>query len=108
MDCVVSFQYAYKYITASKNFVKFPRQNAMSIIAKWLLVTCTSSWAEIFLDCFNLFAILTVSLILVLGSGKSGPNDQVALHYYYTSPSHLCTRYRNCKFHNSSHYQPAR
>jgi len=27
----------------------------------------------------------------------------VALHYYYTSPSHWCarlTRYRNCKFHN--------
>ena len=25
------------------------------------------------------------------GSGKSGPKDQVALHYYYTSPSHWCT-----------------
>ena len=24
-------------------------------------------------------------------SGKSGPKDQVALHYYYTSPSHCCT-----------------
>ena len=24
-------------------------------------------------------------------SGKSGPKDQVALHYYYTSPSHWCT-----------------
>ena len=23
-------------------------------------------------------------------SGKSGPKDQVALHYYYTSPSHWC------------------
>jgi len=34
-------------------------------------------------------------------SGKSGPNDQVALYYYYTSPLHWCTRYRNCKFHNS-------
>ena len=33
-------------------------------------------------------------------SGKSGPKDQVALHYSYTSPSHWCTRYRNCKFHN--------
>jgi len=36
-------------------------------------------------------------------SGKSGPKDQVALHYYYTSPSHWyarLTRYRNCKFHN--------
>ena len=29
--------------------------------------------------------------------GKSGPKDQVALHYYYTSSSHC---YRNCKFHN--------
>ena len=26
-----------------------------------------------------------------LSSGKSGPKDQVALHYYYTSPSHWCT-----------------
>jgi len=24
----------------------------------------------------------------LLHSGKSGPKDQVALHYYYTSPSH--------------------
>jgi len=24
-------------------------------------------------------------------SGKSGPKDQVAVHYYYTSPSHWCT-----------------
>jgi len=24
-------------------------------------------------------------------SGKSEPKDQVALHYYYTSPSHWCT-----------------
>jgi len=37
--------------------------------------------------------------VLVL-SGKSGPKDQVALYYYYTSPLHWCTRYRNCKFHN--------
>ena len=39
-----------------------------------------------------------------MDSGKSGPKDQVALHYYYTSPSHWCTThevaYRNCKFHN--------
>ena len=35
-------------------------------------------------------------------SGKSGPKDQVALHYYYTSPSHWCTTHevRNCKFRN--------
>jgi len=33
-------------------------------------------------------------------SGKSVPKDQVALHYYYTSPSYWCTRYQNCKFHN--------
>jgi len=26
-----------------------------------------------------------------VASGKSGPKDQVALHYYYTSPSHWCT-----------------
>ena len=28
---------------------------------------------------------------VVLVSGKSGPKEQVALHYYYTSPSHRCT-----------------
>ena len=32
-------------------------------------------------------------------SGKSGPKDQVALHYYYRIGARL-TRYRNCKFHN--------
>jgi len=26
-------------------------------------------------------------------SGKSGPKDQVALHYYYTSPSHWFTNH---------------
>ena len=30
-------------------------------------------------------------------SGKSGPKDQVALHYYYTSPSHWCTTYEVSK-----------
>ena len=30
-------------------------------------------------------------------SGKSGPKDQVALHYYYTSPSHLCTTHEVSK-----------
>ena len=36
---------------------------------------------------------------------KSGPKDQVALHYYYTLPSHWwrLTRYRNWKFHNGCH-----
>ena len=35
-------------------------------------------------------------------SGKSGPKDQVALHYYCTSPSHWCTTHEvsKCKFHN--------
>jgi len=28
---------------------------------------------------------------VAVSSGKSGPKDQVALHYYYTSPSHWCT-----------------
>ena len=32
-----------------------------------------------------------------LGSGKSGPKDQVALHYYYTSPSHWCTTHEVSK-----------
>ena len=40
----------------------------------------------------------------LLRSGKSGPKDQVALHYYYTSLrlriGARLTRYRNCKFHN--------
>ena len=31
------------------------------------------------------------------GSGKSGPTDQVALHYYYTSPSHWCTTHEVSK-----------
>jgi len=30
-------------------------------------------------------------LFFLATSGKSGPKDQVALHYYYTSPSHWCT-----------------
>ena len=30
-------------------------------------------------------------------SGKSGPKDQVALHYYYTSPSHCCTTHEVSK-----------
>ena len=29
--------------------------------------------------------------------GKSGPKDQVALHYYYTSPSHWCTTHEVSK-----------
>ena len=37
-------------------------------------------------------------------SGKSGPKDQVALHYYTTilrlRIGARLTRYRNCKFHN--------
>jgi len=37
-------------------------------------------------------------------SGKSGPKDQVALHYYRTilrlRIGARLTRYRNCKFHN--------
>ena len=32
-----------------------------------------------------------VQKVKAYGSGKSGPKDQVALHYYYTSPSHWCT-----------------
>ena len=32
-----------------------------------------------------------------LGNGKSGPKDQVALHYYYTSPSHWCTTHEVSK-----------
>jgi len=35
-------------------------------------------------------------------SGKSGPKDQVALHYYYKDRLRIgarLTRYRNCKFH---------
>ena len=36
--------------------------------------------------------------IIYMRSGKSGPKDQVALHYYYTCA--WLTRYRNCKFHN--------
>jgi len=34
---------------------------------------------------------------MVDGSGKSGPKDQVALHYYYTSPSHWCTTHEVSK-----------
>ena len=30
-------------------------------------------------------------------SGKSGPKDQVALHCYYTSPSHWCTTHEVLK-----------
>jgi len=30
-------------------------------------------------------------------SGKSGPKDQVALHYYYTSLSHWCTTHEVLK-----------
>ena len=41
-------------------------------------------------------------------SGKSGPKDQVALHYYYTSPSHWRTTHEVSKLQISqfrSHYQ---
>jgi len=31
-------------------------------------------------------------------SGKSGPKDQVALLYYYTSPSHWCTTHEVSKW----------
>jgi len=34
---------------------------------------------------------------IVTYSGKSGPTDQVALHYYYTSPSHWCTTHEVSK-----------
>ena len=34
--------------------------------------------------CFTVFRYLSTYGL----SGKSGPMDQVALHYYYTSPSH--------------------
>ena len=37
------------------------------------------------------FIKLSHTLLLPMCSGKSGPKDQVALHYYYTSPSHWCT-----------------
>jgi len=33
----------------------------------------------------------------LVNSGKSGPKDQVALHYYYTSPSHWCTTHEVSK-----------
>jgi len=33
----------------------------------------------------------------IVFSGKSGPKDQVALHYYYTSGSHLCTTHEVSK-----------
>ena len=36
--------------------------------------------------------------ILGKSSGKSGPKDQAALHYYYTSPSHWCTTHEVSKF----------
>ena len=35
--------------------------------------------------------------IIIVTSGKSGPKDQVALHYYYTSPSHWCTTHEVSK-----------
>ena len=34
---------------------------------------------------------------VLLPNGKSGPKDQVALHYYYTSPSHWCTTHEVSK-----------
>jgi len=46
-----------------------------------------------------------------LYSGKSGSKDQVALHYYYTSPSHWCKTHEVSKLKISQrlpHYQPAR
>ena len=44
------------------------------------------------------FPTVTVQL-----SGKNGPKDQVALHYYYILRLRIgarLTRYQNCKFHN--------
>jgi len=38
-----------------------------------------------------------VPVLRVVLSGKSGPKDQVALHYYYTSPSHWCTTHEVSK-----------
>ena len=35
--------------------------------------------------------------LYVVRSGKSGPKDQVALHYYYTSSSHWCTTHEVSK-----------
>ena len=49
-------------------------------------------------------------LLLLFSSGKSGPKDQVALHYHYTSPSHWCMTHEVSKLQISqfrSHYQPA-
>jgi len=46
--------------------------------------------------------------MLDIASIKSGPKDQVALHYYYMLRLRIgarLTRYRNCKFHNGC--QPA-
>jgi len=53
---------------------------------------------------------LEQKVIRCIGSGKSGPKDQVALHYYYTSPSHWCATHEVSKFISQfrSHYQPAR
>jgi len=50
----------------------------------------------------NYFHVLRRQIYLpfrkpVISSGKSGPKDQVAPHYYIGA---RLTRYRNCKFHN--------
>jgi len=44
-------------------------------------------------------AILAQLMVMsmALCSGKSGPKDQVALRYYYTSPSHWCTTHEVSK-----------
>jgi len=40
----------------------------------------------------------SIAFPLITASGKSEPKDQVALHYYYTSPSHWCTTHEVSKF----------
>jgi len=45
----------------------------------------------------RLLILLLPPLLPLPLSGKSGPKDQVALHYYYTSPSHWCTTHEVSK-----------
>jgi len=63
---------------------------------------CVCAWCRVRLAVHFWLFLTTLQILLQLlistkPSGKSGPKDQVALHYYYTSPSHWCTTHEVSK-----------
>jgi len=69
------------------------------IFVVWPTMSCFADWVETpsrDVDHYHYVHCFTVTRG-DNNSGKSGPKDQVALHYYYTSPSHWCTTHEVSK-----------